>query len=74
MNRPITLTQAWLSMTQAAEYIGISRRSLDKAVRLKEQNICNEALDIKYVGNEKRLSRKSLDAIEKIITDSTKLR
>ena len=74
MNRPITLTQAGLSMTQAAEYIGISRRSLDKAGRLKEQNICNEALDIKYVGNEKRLSRKSLDAIEKIITDSNTLR
>tara|TARA_Y100000310_G_C20482046_1_gene715143 strand:+ start:318 stop:536 length:219 start_codon:yes stop_codon:yes gene_type:complete len=66
--------QAWLSMRQAAEYIGISRRSLDKAVTLKEKNICNEMLHIKYVGNEKRLSRESLDEIETIVTDINKLR
>lgn len=74
MNKPITLTQAWLSMSQAAEYIGISRRSLDKAVILKEKNACNETLHIKYVGNEKRLSRKSLDEIETIVTDINKFR
>jgi len=68
MNKPITQTQGWLSIGQAADYIGMSRKSIDKAVRLKEQNKCNETLCIKYVGNEKRISRKSLDETEKITT------
>ena len=68
MNKPITPTQGWLSISQAADYIGMSRKSIDKAVRLKEQKKCNETLRIKYVGNEKRISRKSLDETEKITT------
>tara|TARA_R110002012_G_scaffold148042_1_gene306754 strand:+ start:337 stop:552 length:216 start_codon:yes stop_codon:yes gene_type:complete len=68
MNKPITKTQGWLSIGQAADYIGMSRKSIDKAVRLKEQNKCNTTLRIKYVGNEKRISRKSLDETEKITT------
>ena len=68
MSRPITPTQGWLSINQAADYIGMSRKSIDKAVKLKEQNKCNATLRIKYVGNEKRISRKSLDETEKIIT------
>jgi len=68
MNKPITPTQGWLSMDQAADYIGMSRKSIDKAVRLKEQNKCNKKLRIKYVGNQKRISRKSLDETEKITT------
>ena len=68
MSKPITPTQGWLSITQAADYIGMSRRSIDKAVRLKEQNKCNDTLRVKYVGNEKRISRKSLDETEKITT------
>ena len=68
MNNPITPTQGWLSMDQAADYIGMSRKSIDKAVRLKEQNKCNKKLRIKYVGNQKRISRKSLDETEKITT------
>lgn len=68
MSRPISPTQGWLSMAQAADYIGMSRKSVDKAVRLKEQNKCNATLRIKYVGNEKRISRKSLDETEKIYT------
>jgi hypothetical protein len=68
MNKPITPTQGWLSMDQAADYIGMSRKSVDKAVRLKEQNKCNKKLRIKYVGNQKRISRKSLDETEKITT------
>jgi hypothetical protein len=68
MSRPISPTQGWLSMAQAADYIGMSRKSIDKAVRLKEQNKCNATLRIKYVGNEKRISRKSLDETEKIYT------
>ena len=68
MNKPITPTQGWLSIDQAADYIGMSRKSIDKAVRLKEQKLCNERLRIKYVGNEKRISRKSLDETEKIKT------
>ena len=55
-------------MDQAADYIGMSRKSIDKAVRLKEQNKCNKKLRIKYVGNQKRISRKSLDETEKITT------
>ena len=68
MNKPITPTQGWLSMDQAADYIGMSRKSIDKAVRLKEQNKSNKKLRIKYVGNQKRISRKSLDETEKITT------
>ena len=68
MNKPITPTQGWLSMDQAADYIGMSRKSIDKAVRLKEQNKCNKKLRIKYVGNQKRISRESLDETEKITT------
>ena len=68
MNKPITPTQGWLSMDQAADYIGMSRKSIDKAVRLKEQNKCNKKLRIKYVGNQKLISRKSLDETEKITT------
>ena len=68
MSRPITPTQGWLSISQAADYIGMSRKSIDKAVRLKEQKKSNATLRIKYVGNEKRISRKSLDETEKIIT------
>lgn len=68
MSKPITPTQGWLSIAQAADYIGMSRRSIDKAVRLKEQNKCNDTLRVKYVGNEKRISRKSLDETEKITT------
>jgi len=41
---------------------------VDKAVRLKEQNKCNKKLRIKYVGNQKRISRESLDETEKITT------
>ncbi len=52
----------------SADYIGMSRKTIDKAVRLKEQKKCNATLRIKYVGNEKRISRKSLDETEKIIT------
>ena len=58
MNKPISPTQGWLSIGQAADYIGMSRKSIDKAVKLKEQNLCNDTLRIKYVGNEKRISRK----------------
>ena len=68
MIKQITPTQGWLSMDQAADYIGMSRKSIDKAVRLKEQNKCNKKLRIKYVGNQKRISRKSLDETEKITT------
>ncbi|BAQ90716.1 hypothetical protein [uncultured Mediterranean phage uvMED] len=68
MNKPITQTQGWLSINQAADYIGMSRKSIDKAVKLKEQNKCNATLRLKYVGNQKRISRKSLDETEKIIT------
>lgn len=68
MNKPISPTQGWLSMDQAADYIGMSRKSIDKAVRLKEQKLCNKKLHIKYVGNQKRISRKSLDETEKITT------
>ena len=68
MNKPITPTQGWLSMDQAADYIGMSRKSVDKAVRLKEQNKCNKKLRSKYVGNQKRISRESLDETEKSTT------
>ena len=68
MNKPITQTQGLLSIGQAADYIGMSRKSVDKAVKLKEQNKCNETLRLKYVGNEKRISRKSLDDTQRIIT------
>ena len=68
MSKPISPTQGWLSIAQAADYIGMSRKTIDKAVKLKEQNKCNETLRMKYVGNEKRISRKSLDETTKITT------
>ena len=48
MSRPITPTQGWLSINQAADYIGMSRKSIDKAVKLKEQNKCNATYKVRW--------------------------
>ena len=72
--KPITATQGWLSVVQAAAYLGISRRSMDKAINIKNRAIGNNTLRLKLVGNMTLISKKSLDAIEHIYTDEKKLR
>ncbi len=61
--------QQWLTVQQAATYMGMSRRSFDRAILLKKGGIANDEMEIKLVGNQWRIKRSSLDNIEQIITD-----
>ena len=68
MIKPISLTQGWLSVEQAASYLGISRKSMDKAINIKKGEIGNHSLRINQFGNRTLSSKKSIDAIEPIFT------
>ena len=46
MARQITTFQEWLNIDQAAEYLGVSRRSILNAIQLCKCNIAN--VDLKY--------------------------
>ena len=56
----------WMTIKQAAVYLGVSERGLKYAVALKKQNKANRALQIKSYGNRTLINIKSLDEIENI--------
>ena len=56
----------WMTIKQAALYLGVSERGLKYAVALKKQNKANRSLIIKSYGNRTLINVKSLDDIEKI--------
>ncbi len=68
MARPLKPNQHWLTKDQAAEYLGKSRRLIDMAIALKQQNLANENLRIKLVGNQTLISLTSLDETPQIVT------
>jgi len=63
------INQQWFTVQQAATYMGMSRRSIDRAILLKKGGIANHEMEIKMVGNQWRIKRSSLDNIEQIITN-----
>tara|TARA_R100000234_G_scaffold107635_1_gene78791 strand:- start:417 stop:659 length:243 start_codon:yes stop_codon:yes gene_type:complete len=68
MARKIGSLQEWLNMDQAAEYLGVSKRSVINAIELTKANICNKELKIKRFGNRWLVSRTSIDNTSEIIT------
>tara|TARA_R100001594_G_scaffold42605_1_gene74733 strand:+ start:13579 stop:13818 length:240 start_codon:yes stop_codon:yes gene_type:complete len=68
MARKISSLQEWLNMDQAAEYLGVSKRSVINALDLTKANISNKGLKIKRFGNRWLVSRTSLDNTSEIIT------
>ena len=71
MARQIGTAQEWLNLDQAAEYLGVSKRSLINAVNLCKDKICNDTLEIKRFGNRTLISKSSIDATPNIITQSS---
>ena len=71
MARQIGTLQEWLNLDQAAEYLGVSKRSLINAVNLCKDKICNDTLEIKRFGNRTLISKSSIDATPNIITQYT---
>ena len=65
--------QGWLSKKQAAEYLGVSYRGIQYAIKLKQRNLANQTLELKEYGNRTLISKKSIDVTEKIIIDEKKL-
>ena len=70
MARQIGTLQEWLNLDQAAEYLGVSKRSLINAVNLCKDKICNDTLEIKRFGNRTLISKSSIDKTPNIITQS----
>tara|TARA_R110001592_G_C13068119_1_gene741557 strand:- start:446 stop:670 length:225 start_codon:yes stop_codon:yes gene_type:complete len=68
MARPISPNQRWVTKDQAADYLGKSRRLIDYAVDLKLNNLGNESLHIKKVGNQILISISSLEETPHIMT------
>tara|TARA_X000001388_G_scaffold52754_1_gene38512 strand:- start:2790 stop:3014 length:225 start_codon:yes stop_codon:yes gene_type:complete len=56
----------WMTVKQAAEYLGVSERGLKYAVALKKQDKANHSLILKSYGNRTLINVKSLDDIESI--------
>jgi predicted DNA-binding protein (UPF0251 family) len=70
MARQIGALQEWLNLDQAAEYLGVSKRSLITAVNLAREKVCNENLRIKRFGNRTLISKSSIDDTPNIITQT----
>tara|TARA_R110000824_G_scaffold108603_7_gene255794 strand:- start:1313 stop:1543 length:231 start_codon:yes stop_codon:yes gene_type:complete len=70
MARKIGSLQEWLNMDQAAEYLGVSKRSMINAVDLAKQNNGNRELIIKRFGNRWLISKTSIDNITHIRTSA----
>lgn len=68
MARPISPNQRWVTKDQAADYLGKSRRLIDYAIDLKLNNLGNESLKIKQVGNQILISISSLEETPHIMT------
>ena len=62
------IKQHWLTIQQTATYLGMSRKSVDRAVQLKMQNVANQDLVIKKIGSRLRIKQSSLDDIQQITT------
>jgi len=57
----------WLTVQQAAEYLGVSVRGLKYAVQLKKSNKANKSLILKQYGNRTLINKNSIDLTETII-------
>tara|TARA_R110000803_G_scaffold21751_1_gene54494 strand:- start:476 stop:700 length:225 start_codon:yes stop_codon:yes gene_type:complete len=68
--RQIGTLQEWLNLDQAAEYLGVSKRSVITAINLCKNKVCNENLRIKRFGNRTLISKSSIDDTPNIITKS----
>ena len=71
MARQIGTHQEWLNLDQAAEYLGVSKRSLVTAIKLCKEQVCNESLKIKRFGNRTLISKSSIDDTPTIITQTS---
>tara|TARA_R100000234_G_scaffold38340_1_gene22695 strand:+ start:15517 stop:15741 length:225 start_codon:yes stop_codon:yes gene_type:complete len=56
----------WMTIKDAALYLGVSERGLKYAVKIKKENKGNQDLEIKSYGNRTLIKVESLDNIEKI--------
>ena len=72
MARQITALQEWLNIDQAAEYLGVSRRSVVNAIDLCKSQIANKELTLKRFGSKTLISKSSIDDALEIITDKNK--
>tara|TARA_R110002020_G_scaffold47165_4_gene134331 strand:+ start:2826 stop:3056 length:231 start_codon:yes stop_codon:yes gene_type:complete len=70
MARKIGSLQEWLNMDQAAEYLGVSKRSIINAIELTKSNVSNKKLKIKRFGNRWLVSRTSIDNTKEIVTSA----
>ena len=59
-------TQRWLSVAQAADYLGVSLRGMRYALKLRKSGKANQDLQIKIFGKRILVKRNSLDTIEQI--------
>ena len=73
MARQIVPDQEWLTLDQAAIYLGVSKRGMNYAIDLKKRNVANKDLVTKTFGNRTLINRNSLDAIDKIYTNEKHL-
>ena len=65
-NKQVNDTQQWLSVAQAAAYLGVSLRGMRYALKLRKNNKANKELQIKTFGKRILVQRNSLDTIEHI--------
>lgn len=65
-NKEINSYQQWLSVAQAAEYLGVSLRGMRYALKLRKSGVANMDLNIKLFGKRILVQRNSLDTIEQI--------
>tara|TARA_R110001592_G_scaffold326881_1_gene607851 strand:- start:861 stop:1106 length:246 start_codon:yes stop_codon:yes gene_type:complete len=72
MARQISTYQGWLNIDQAADYLGVSRRSITNAIDLCKHEIANNDLQLKKFGSKTLISKKSIDNADQIITDKKK--
>ena len=56
----------WMTIQQAAIYLGVSERGLKYAVKLKKENLANHSLVLKSYGNRTLIRKKSIDDTENI--------
>ncbi len=56
----------WMTIQQAAIYLGVSERGLKYAVKLKKENLANHSLVLKSYGNRTLIKKKSIDDTENI--------
>ena len=65
-NQAISQKVGWMTIQQAALYLGVSERGLKYAVALEKQNKANHTLILKSYGNRTLINKQSLDETEKI--------